>query len=141
MSAPLYRDVYGELHEKAEIDRHHVIPRCKAKGRHQRRFINSYGLVLPMLKVWHNEGDNALHNNVPLPNMPSDRFRSRLEAFMREDDTVGVYDKFFAISGFVHDLALDYKDTQVEREAARLSFNLEQQGAFILQGMVEVVYE
>lgn len=135
----LYRDVEGLLHEKAEVSRHHAIPRCRTRGIRQRRFVNSYGLVLPMLNEWHNQGDTALHNNVPLAKMPSDRTRHVIQEFMRQDDTMGVYSRFFAITDFVIDLADRTSDVLIGREAERLAENFMQQGPFVLNGMVEVV--
>jgi hypothetical protein len=139
MSLPIYRDIEGELHRRKDISRHHVFPRCKAKGTAAKHFINQAGLVLPMLNEFHNEGSEALHNNVPLPPMPDSRLRHLINQYTSQDFEPNIYDRFINIAGFITDLAETATNPQIGRQCERIANNLAQQTPFILLGQVELV--
>jgi hypothetical protein len=139
MSLPIYRDVEGELHRHKDVSKHHVFPRCKAKGTPARHFINQAGLVLPLLNEYHNIGEEALHNNVPLAPMPDSHLRHLINQYTSQDFEPNIYDRFIGIAGFITNLAETATNPQIGRQCERIATNLQRQAPFILLGQVELV--
>jgi len=135
----VYLDIEGNELDKSQWDEHHVIPQCKAKNRKARDFINQRGLVLPVLRVCHNEGKEALHNNVGFPPMPSVMLRHRINQYTDQLHEPNVYDRFIGIAEFVGDLAVTTGNTDIRKQCERLSANFAQQMPFILLGQIERV--
>jgi hypothetical protein len=135
----MYQDVYGELHPKIEVNRHHVFAQSRAIGKVATSFINQRGLVIPMLKTWHNEGDTALHNNVGLLSPPSARMIHRVNEFTADQPSQAVCDRLISIAGYIEDLAFYDGHTGLMREAYRITLNLHEQIPYILGGQVKLV--
>ncbi len=135
----VYLDIEGNEHDKKDWDLHHAIPRCRAKSNKARNFINQSGLVLPILRIYHNQGKEALHSNVGLSPMPSVMLQHRINQFTEELHEPNVYDRFISIAGFIGDLAVTTGNSNIREQCERISNNFALQAPFILLGQIERV--
>jgi hypothetical protein len=133
----LYTNIHGETLTHAQWNKHHVFPRCRAKGMggkvHQ--FINQRGLVLPMVKGIHVE----LHKKVDFPPIPSLTLVYRINGFMSDLDTQNPYDRFLALTEHITHVAETTGNTSHREQCERIAENLAQQSVFILEGQVTIV--
>lgn len=138
MGLPIYRDIEGELHPKSETSVHHVIARSLTKGPKARKFINQYVLTPRMLDRFHNAGDEALHNNVPLLAPPSVFTIHCLQQGINDLDSVGQYNQLIEFVDRVDQWSTKHANSAVRKECGRLAENMELQMPYILQGQVEL---
>lgn len=132
----LYLDIEGNQLTSSEWDKHHVFPRCKAKGMggkvHQ--FINQRGLVLPMVRTIHTE----LHKQVDFPLIPSPSLIYRINGFMSDLDTQNPYDRFIAVTDHITHLAETTGNTGHREQCERIADNLTRQSVYILESQVTI---
>jgi len=140
VSLPIYRDIEGGLHEKKEVDWHHVFGQSLAHGKNQRKFINRFGLKERMLKRFHNDHvPEALHENMGLLRPPQGLAMAVMGEFMDNYSEHNPYDRLIGIAGYVGDMAVLNNNREVRREFGRISEHLTLQLPFILRGQVEVI--
>lgn len=132
----LYLDIEGNQLKQGGWNKHHVFPRCRAKGMggkvHQ--FINQRGLVLPMVRTIHTE----LHKQVDFPPIPSPSLIYRINGFMSDLDTQNPYDRFLALTEHITHVAETTGNTSHREQCERIAENLAQQSVFILEGQVQI---
>jgi len=139
MEAFTYTDMEGNRHKPSHVDKHHVFAQCRMHTPGEKNFINLSGLVLPMLKVWHNDGKESLHANVPLAVKPERELMYLIrDHIYGQDQEVSVYDRFLGINERIHDIAETTRDIGLSINAARIARNLELQTPYILSGMVVI---
>jgi hypothetical protein len=135
----MFQDIEGNVRSRSDWDKHHVFAQSRAHDAKSRRFIGQAGLVLPMFKEFHNQGKNALHNNVGFPSMPSARLQHMINQMTSQDFEPNPYDRFLHVSELIAGLAMHSLDYGVQKQCERISDNLALQTPFILLGMVERV--
>ena len=132
----LYLDIEGNQLPRSEWDKHHVFPRCRAKGMggkvHQ--FINQRGLVLPMVRSVHTE----LQKQVDFPLIPTPSLIYRINGFMSDLDTQNPYDRFIAVTDHITHLAETTGNTSHREQCERIADNLTRQSIWILEGQVTI---
>ena len=145
----VYLDIEGNEHGRKEWDMHHPYNRGAMKGRGEKEWADMF--TLPMLKVWHNLGKNALHSCIPLCPKPNKELMCllRQNRYQQiEADKVAVaqglqpatpYDNFIDMNLYVHQIAETTENSGLQRVAWRVANNLEMQSEFILLGQIERV--
>ena len=86
MEALMFRDMEGNLYAKSHVDKHHVIPQCRMNSCNERQFVNLSGLVVPILKTFHNDGKESLHAQVPLAPKPVGNLMYLIRMHIYEQD-------------------------------------------------------
>lgn len=132
---PRFQLPNGEVLQKCETNRHHVIyPEYKYKGRLQRyEYRSMSGLVIRMSLLSHKE----LHENVPPPIKPSNNLiRAVVEHSKLLDIDSDAFDKFKDINSYLGYLASYANSDKINEEAGKLHDNFNQQEYFIKTGRV-----
>lgn len=125
MSRYVFEDVSGELHERGEVNHHHVwFNRRRYTSPLDKKFRNLGGFVLPTLLQPHRE----LHAAVPPPQKPDARLMRATIQFAAGIRNENVYDQYLSLATFLEDRAPD-----------RIVENLQAQTPFILEGQVKAV--
>ena len=138
MGLPTYRDVEGNLHEKADTSVHHVFARSLTKGSTGKRFINQYPLTPRMLNVYHYSGKpEGLHENVGLLRPPEGFVLHCMNRVIADLDSVGQYNQIIEFADRVEDLSLHSGSGEMRKECGRIAENLQLQLPYILRGQVE----
>lgn len=139
MEAFVYKDTEGNMYRSGHVDIHHPIPRSKMRAKNERKFINEVkGLHFPMVKLWHNDGKESLHANVPLAPKPDrDLMYIIRECAYGQPPEASPYDVFFAINDCLHDISDNHRNIGLAVGANRLARNFDLQVPFILKGMVQ----
>jgi len=134
-------DVDGNRHPASAVDVHHVFARQYARNGNDRQFINLEGLKVPLFRVWHNLGANALHNNVANLRIPSRELQHVIRGNLQESVGENVYDRYLDMVQVVANVA-DYSlNGAMRKEAGRVSRNLREQSFYILNGQVRDLSE
>ena len=136
-----YLDVEGNRQLRSAWDEHHVFARQYAKNGNDRQFINLEGLKVPLFRIWHNLGSNALHNNVANLRIPSRELRHVIRGNIQESAGENVYDRYVDMVGAVANVADYSANPAMRKEAGRVSRNLREQSFYILNGQVRDLSE
>ncbi len=134
-----YRDIEGGLHEKKETSIHHIMARSLTPGGKPRKFINQGVLTPRMLDIYHNTGDEALHNNVILLRPPPLFVINSLQSVINDLSPGNRYDQLIEFVDTVDYMSTHNASAPVRKECGRLAENMEQQMPYILRGQVELV--
>lgn len=125
MNRYVYQDVSGELHERGEVNNHHVwFNRRRYISPLDKKFRNLGGFVLPLLVPIHKD----LHAEVPAPQKPEARVMRETIEFSAQIRHENPYDQFLKLATFLEDRVPD-----------RIIENLQSQAPFILEGQVKAV--
>lgn len=138
----LYFDVDGNEHARNEWDIHHPFNRASLKGTGEKRWGDLF--AIPMYKIHHNLGKNALHFNAPhLPKPGKDlAYLLRLRRYEQMDNPeTTIYDDLVDTNTYIHDLADESENTKIRQQAGRIAKAFELQMPYILLGQVITIDE